>query len=686
MVLGQPAALWGLTLVLVPLYIHFFGFRLRKKALFTRLDWLIQQQIPVRRRERLFRLLLLATRILAIVALVLAFAQPSWNSDSPYAGQNSVQRHLLYLDNSPSMLWDGEEGLLLEQAKTLIRGLVQMNPQDTRYALMTNDRTPWSGGWMSAQRLLESLDQVQVVDQRRRGTAVRDALQRRLDQEGSQGLKQVQTWIFSDFQKNQMSLDRPANGFKANLVSLGHDSYFNAVIDSAWILESTIRPGQRNRLVFRTRIYGEWPQGLLLQAELRWFDQRKSLMSLRDEGQPLRLDTFEFVPGPAEAGLVTLSLNDPGFPSDNMYYVSLPMHRKVKVLHLVNEQANPFVQAVWATDTLVQSEVHSIRQPVLPDLDSVDLLVVEGLPASLYSGIQSSIEAWVQSGESVVMLEGVPANVKDARPTPTRQEEPGSENLVRGRFRMQRLELSQAFLGQALTRQPQPDALPDVRCYRRVQVEAGDRVLLGLSNGDPFVLQKSLGEGDYYRFTVPLQDEWTDFVRHDLFLPVWYRLALGSLRSPALTGTLGGAREWSLPLPATWKDPSEWKMRPLEALEDDPKAWRPFPRISNGRCLLRMAMEQASPGFYRLDPGALRPSPPWFALNREPLESDLSTMNEDDLKKSYPDAKVAPRNQGTSMGKTFGFSGARGSLIGWLIGACLVFLAFEAALLGWRKA
>ncbi|MFM9061249.1 MAG: BatA domain-containing protein [Bacteroidota bacterium] len=224
MVLGQPAALWGLTLVLVPLYIHFFGFRLRKKALFTRLDWLIQQQIPVRRRERLFRLLLLATRILAIVALVLAFAQPSWNSDSPYAGQNSVQRHLLYLDNSPSMLWDGEEGLLLEQAKTLIRGLVQMNPQDTRYALMTNDRTPWSGGWMSAQRLLESLDQVQVVDQRRRGTAVRDALQRRLDQEGSQGLKQVQTWIFSDFQKNQMSLDRPANGFKANLVSLGHDS------------------------------------------------------------------------------------------------------------------------------------------------------------------------------------------------------------------------------------------------------------------------------------------------------------------------------------------------------------------------------------------------------------------------------------------------------------------------------
>ena len=286
MVLGQPSALWGLTLLLVPLYIHFFGFRLRKKALFTRLDWLIQEQIPVRRRERLFRLLLLAMRMLAVSALVLAFAQPRWDKNGAYSGPTSGQRHLLYLDNSPSMFWEGGEGILFEQAKNLVRALVKRNPLDARYALITNDRTPWSGGWMSSQRLMEVLDQVQVVDQRRRGDAIRDDILRRMDQEVAEGLKGIQPWIFSDFQKNQMALDQAAKGLKVNLVSLGQGTYFNAVIDSAWLLESTIRPGQRNRLVFRTRIYGEWPQGLLLQAELRWLEQRKSLMSLRDEGHP----------------------------------------------------------------------------------------------------------------------------------------------------------------------------------------------------------------------------------------------------------------------------------------------------------------------------------------------------------------------------------------------------------------
>ncbi|MGA1665641.1 MAG: BatA domain-containing protein [Bacteroidia bacterium] len=686
MVLGQPSALWGLTLLLVPLYIHFFGFRLRKKALFTRLDWLIQEQIPVRRRERLFRLLLLAMRMLAVSALVLAFAQPRWDRNRPYSGPTAGQRHLLYLDNSPSMLREGGEGILFEQAKNLVRALVKRNPLDARYALITNDRTPWSGGWMSSQRLMEALDQVQVVDQRRRGGAIRDDILRRMDQEGAEGLKEIQPWIFSDFQKNQMALDRAAKGLKVNLVSLGQGSYFNAVIDSAWLLESTIRPGQRNRLVFRTRIYGEWPQGLLLQAELRWFEQRKSLMSLRDEGQPLRLDTFDFVPGPAEAGLVTLSLNDPGFTSDNVHYVSLPMHRKVRVLHLVNEVANPFVQAVWATDTLVQSEVYPVRQPFIPNLDSVDLLVIEDVPPSIYSAMRSSIEGWVQNGGSVVMLEPDPTIRKDGKSAPLVQQGSGTESLVRGRFRMQNLELSQAFLGPALTRKPQPDALPEVRAYRRMPTEPGDQVLLGLSSGDPFLLQKNRGEGDIFCFSVPLGDEWTDFVRHDLFLPVWYQLALNSLRSPALTGTLGGQKEWSLPLPATWKDPSECKMRPLNALSDHQKAWRPYPRVSNGRCLLRMAMEQASPGFYRLDPGSFHPMPPWFALNREPLESDLGCMSEEELMKSYPDATVITANQGLSTGSALAFSGSRNSLSGWLIAACLVFLALEAALLGWRKA
>ena len=684
MVLGQPSALWGLTLWLVPLYIHFFGFRLRQKAWFTRLDWLLQQQIPVRRRERLLRVLLLILRLLAILAMVLAFAEPRWGDTAGSSG--SGQKHLIYLDNSPSMQMEGDEGLLLELAKQSVRSLLEKSPKDAQFALITNDRAPLPSGWLPAHRMSEWLDRVQVVEQRRSASAVRDQFRRRMEQEGTAGMSQIQTWIFSDFQKNQMSFSEPATGFKVHLRPVVHRSFFNAVIDSAWLIESTVRPGMRNRLVFRTRFFGEWPSGLLLQAELRWLNQRKSLMSLRDQGLDLRLDTFDFVPGPAEAGLVTLSLNDPGYPADNTFFVSLPMHRTIRVLHFVNGKPNPFVQSVWATDTLVQSEICNVMSKPIPDLDSVDLLVVEAWREEGQAMALAQVKEWVQRGGTVVLLPASLSGKIGAWPSRNWEMPVAEPSVLKGSFRVQGIEASADFLGQALTRRPRPETLPGVRGYRVEKPQAGDRVLLALNNGDPLLLQVSQGEGIQYRFSTPLTDEWSDLVRHDLFVPVWYRLAMASLKAPSYTGTLGGDREWSLPLPATWNEPGEWKLRAMDSSGPDPEVWRPLVRVVNGRCLLRPSMEQAKPGFYRLDPGSVQPPGPWFALNREPMESDLRGMSEDELQRFYPDASRGTVALGKTLSPWNGFYNAESSLTRWLIGACLVFLAFEAALLAWRKA
>jgi len=684
MVLGQPSALWGLTLWLVPLYIHFFGFRLRQKALFTRLDWLLHQQIPVRRRERLFRLLLLAIRLLAILAMVMAFAEPRWGDATALSGAG--QKHLIYLDNSPSMQMEGEDGLLLEQAKQSVRTLLEKSPRDARFALITNDRAPWHSGWLPAHRMAEWLDRVQIVEQRRSASAVLEQFRRRMEQEGDAGLNEIQTWIFSDFQKNQMAFSEPAAGFKVHLQPVVNRSFFNAVIDSAWLIETTVRPGFPNRLVFRTRFYGEWPSGLRLQAELRWLNQRKSLMSLSDEGKALLLDTFEFVPGPAEAGLVTLSLNDPGYTADNTFFVSLPMHRTIRVLHLVSGKPNPFVQSVWATDTLVQVSLSNVMESPIPDLDSVDLLVVEAWPEKGQAMALGQIKEWVHRGGTAVFI---PALLSGTwTPLPSRDWGRLSKEtpVLRGSFRVQSVDASSDFLGQALTRRPRPETLPGVQGYRVEKPQLGDRVLLALNNGDPLLMQVNEGEGVQYRFASPLTDEWTELVRHDLFVPVWFRLALASLKAPSYTGTLGGEREWSLPFPGTWDEPGEWKLRPMDSTGQDQHAWRPFIRVVNGRCLLRPSMEQAKPGFYRLDPGSESPPGPWFALNQEPLESDLRGMSLDELRQSYPDAFGENGAVGKALVRWNGIYGTESSLTRWLIGACLVFLAFEAALLWWRKA
>jgi hypothetical protein len=61
-------------------------------------------------------------------------------------------------------------------------------------------------------------------------------------------------------------------------------------------------------------------------------------------------------------------------------------------------------------------------------------------------------------------------------------------------------------------------------------------------------------------------------------------------------------------------------------------------------------------------------------------------MSEDELQRFYPDASRGTVALGKTSSSWNGFYEAESSLTRWLIGACLVFLAFEAALLGWRKA
>jgi len=326
-----------------------------------------------------------------------------------------------------------------------------------------------------------------------------------------------------------------------------------------------------------------------------------------------------------------------------------------------------------------------MNKPV-PNLDSVDLLVVEAWPEEGQSLALAQIKEWAGKGGTVVLL---PASVAGKMgPLPSRNwEMPVTESsVIKGSFRVQGVEASADFLGQALTRRHRPETLPIVRRYRVEKPQAGDRVLMALNNGDPLLLQVNEGEGIQYRFSIPLTEEWSDLVRHDLFVPIWYRLALASLQATSYTGTLGSDREWVLPLPSSWGEPSDWKLKAMDSSGLQQEVWRPLVRVVHGRCLLRPSMEQAVPGFYRLVPGSTQSVGPWFALNREPLESDLRAMSEDELQHDYPDAYRSTKSLGKPWSPWNGPNEAETSLTRWLIGACLVFLAFEAALLGWRKA
>lgn len=119
----NPAALWGLLAVSIPVIIHLFNLRKVKKVEFSTLMFLKELQKSKLRRIKLKQLLLLACRILIIALAVLAFAKPVINSF--LAGNSSaVKTALIFIDDSFSMNIKNANGTYLDQAKTYVNNIL----------------------------------------------------------------------------------------------------------------------------------------------------------------------------------------------------------------------------------------------------------------------------------------------------------------------------------------------------------------------------------------------------------------------------------------------------------------------------------------------------------------------------------------------------------------------------------
>ena len=115
----QPAFLLAGLAAGVPILIHLIN---RHRALvhrFPALRFLLMADRRTARKFRLYQLLLLALRVLAILLLTLLLSQPRWGDEASAALSLPPQATVVLLDNSLSMQFrDGQE-TRLARAKTL---------------------------------------------------------------------------------------------------------------------------------------------------------------------------------------------------------------------------------------------------------------------------------------------------------------------------------------------------------------------------------------------------------------------------------------------------------------------------------------------------------------------------------------------------------------------------------------
>ncbi|MDB4052314.1 BatA domain-containing protein, partial [Flavobacteriales bacterium] len=233
-----PQFLWALLAIAIPIIIHLFNFKKFKKVYFSDLRLLKEVEMETSKKSNLKHLLILLSRILAIAALVFAFAQPFFPSKMNKVGQGE-KLISVYIDNSFSMSNVSQEFTLLDQAKQKADNIAQLYKQSDKFQLITNDFELKHQRFVTKQEFVDLIQEIEVSSSSRLMSEVE---QKQLDFLNKEFTENKLGYFVSDFQKTTADVEQMKLNTKilSSFIHLKPEITGNVFIDSVWF-DSPVR-------------------------------------------------------------------------------------------------------------------------------------------------------------------------------------------------------------------------------------------------------------------------------------------------------------------------------------------------------------------------------------------------------------------------------------------------------------
>ena len=172
-------------------------------------------------------LIVLASRCLAIAALVFAFAQPYIKDDASIvvSGKKGI---VVYIDNSFSMQASAEVGSILDEAKNKAIAIAQAYNDADKFQLHTNKFDANEQRWLNKEAFINKLQEVDFSAQFRSF----DAVNNRLNSAENDNEFNLDHYIIGDLQKTSYQLIEAQDSGKLYILPV-----FSQLQQNAWIKE-----------------------------------------------------------------------------------------------------------------------------------------------------------------------------------------------------------------------------------------------------------------------------------------------------------------------------------------------------------------------------------------------------------------------------------------------------------------
>lgn len=496
----HPEILYFLFLLVIPILVHLFQLRRFKKEYFTNVRFLKELSIQTRKSATIKKWLLLATRLLLLACIILAFAQPFFNAKDQ---KNTSNEMYIILDNSFSMQAKGKNGELLKRA---VQDILKHTPENTTFSLLTNDDAFWDTDIRSLQKELQQLSYSstpfmldnQTAKIKAKKSPFRKDIVVITDGIGTQA-KQLKN-IDTDF--NPYFVLPEAE----NRNNIATDSvYIHQTLDNFY--EIKIKLSQSGK--FENKI----PVAVYNGTNLIATTQVAFTHPTEEIGFTIPKGDFN--------GYVVVT--DNSLEYDNKLFFSITQPAKVNVISIGADAKSLFLNKIYTPDDFhySNSEVHNLDYNLLEKQDAIILNELADIPQAL----QTTLNAFVKKGGNVVVipsLENPVANLNGFLANFGRMSYGPSESKSKI--------ITKIAFGHPLY-QGVFEKKTDNFQYPSVQhsfVLSGGETILGFEDQTPFLAGQKNLPGSVYVFAGPINTVNSNFQNAPLIVPTFYNMPQNS--------------------------------------------------------------------------------------------------------------------------------------------------------------
>ena len=665
-----PAFLFALLSLAIPVIIHLFNFRQYKKVYFSNVQFLKEVQEQQAGNRNLKERLILASRLLALLFLVLAFARPYFpGANEANAGKQQVVS--VFVDNSYSMQTLNREGTLLDEAKQKAKQIAASYNINDRFQLLTQDFEGKHQRMLNRTEFNDAVDAVKISTQSRQIGQVIARQKSLLDMQGD-GVKQ--SYIISDFQKNIQGDPAVQDaGLPVSLVQLKATALPNVAIDSVWMMNATHRPNESERIVVRLQNYAD-KAAEKIPLKLIINGVQKAIGSFTVKARSAQTDTLSFSGLQGGWQRAEIQLQDNPVTFDNKFYFTFNVTQKLPVLLVNGGQPNKYLSAVFASDEFFAPQQQPDGNVDYAGLNAYPIIVLSDIKA-ISAGLAQQLKTYAAKGGTLMVFPSADADINSYKALLQPLGAASPEKLVTETNKVSAINLQSAVFKSIFETAPYNPDLPVVKKYYALSGSRGE-YLMRMQNGEPLWQGSSFGKGKVYVSAVALNEDFSNLPVHALFVPVTLRIALLSGHDQPLFYTAGNSRPIeTVPLQSTEKQ--------LIKLVKDKQTIIPDVKQQGGSTLLYLPGQLSETGIYELRKqdsiAAL------LAFNDNRTESDLSYLTAADLDKLFPKNTTVTDGNKLNTERIAGAANSGPQVWKLCIILTLIFLAAEILLVRYFK-